>query len=93
MKAIIVIDLPFRCAECPLHYRKRREIYRCELTHQNVPINNRPTWCPLRPMPEQMSWGHTVDYIEGYNACLDELTQEPYGGYKTTGIESIKPIK
>ena len=30
----------------------------------------------LRPLPEQMLWGHTSDFIEGYNACLDEITGE-----------------
>lgn len=30
----------------------------------------------LRPLPEQMTWGHTADYIEGYNACLEEIMGE-----------------
>ena len=30
----------------------------------------------LRPMPEQMSWGHTADYIYGWNECLDEIMGE-----------------
>lgn len=64
MKAILVIDMPKRCLECPLHYRKRREIYRCELTHQNVLINNKPKWCPLRPMPNKAA----EDLLKGLDA-------------------------
>ena len=30
----------------------------------------------LKSMPQQMLWGHTADFIEGYNACLDEITGE-----------------
>ena len=30
----------------------------------------------IRPLPQKMSWGHTADYIEGYNACIDEITGE-----------------
>lgn len=80
MKAILVVDMPSRCAECPLHYRKRKEIYRCEVTHQNVSINNKPTWCPLRPLPQKMKHEDEIDYdygyIDGRNELIDEITGE-----------------
>lgn len=54
MKAILVIDeMPIKCEGCPLHYRKRQDIYRCEMTHKNIRLNNKPSWCPLKPMPEK----------------------------------------
>lgn len=31
---------------------------------------------PLKPLPQRMSWGHSSDYIEGYNACLKDITGE-----------------
>lgn len=40
-KAILVIDMPKACADgCPVMCRARG-------------INHRPTWCPLKPMPEK----------------------------------------
>lgn len=54
MKAVLVIDeMPNKCEECPLHYRKRQEIYRCEMTHKNIRLNSKPSWCPLKPMPKE----------------------------------------
>ena len=54
MKAILIIDdMPIKCEGCPLHYRKRQEIYRCEMTHKNIKLSSKPLWCPLRPMPDQ----------------------------------------
>lgn len=31
----------------------------------------------VKPLPQKMTWGHTADYIEGYNACLEEITERP----------------
>ena len=79
MKAIIVIDMPKVCGECrasfcgDVWYYYAGE-YRRPLFTEN--IQEKPSWCPLRPMPEQMSWGHTADYIDGYNACLEEILGE-----------------
>lgn len=78
MKAILVIDdMPIKCEDCPLHYRKRQEIYRCEMTHKNIRLNSKPSWCPLKPLPHklQADW-YTDGYKEGFNACLDEITGE-----------------
>lgn len=54
MKAILVInEMPIKCEDCPLHYRKRQEIYRCEMTHKNIRLNSKPSWCPLKPFNEE----------------------------------------
>ena len=70
-KAILVIDMPEGCTECNCAI---------DLCHGTIPsqewYKKRPSWCPLRPMPEQMSWGHATDYIYGWNDCLDEITGE-----------------
>ena len=79
MKAIIVIDMPKVCGECRASFCG--DVWYCYAGEYRRPlftenIQEKPSWCPLRPMPEQMSWGHTADYIEGYNACLEEITGE-----------------
>ena len=74
-KAILVIDMPKACADgCPVMCRARG-------------INHRPTWCPLRPLPQKkdvnlpndrvwskdeiMAYTHGISV--GYNECLDDL--------------------
>lgn len=68
-KSVLVIDTPLTCEECILY----NVVY---YPDKNKKENICYKYCPLRPLPEKMSWGHTVDYIEGYNACLDEITGE-----------------
>lgn len=73
MKAVLVIDMPNNCEECEIIYLQAHgERSSCD----SGDWSKRPSWCPLRPLPEKMTWGHTVDYIEGYNACLEEITGE-----------------
>lgn len=79
MKAIIVIDMPKVCGECRASFCG--DVWYCYAGEYRRPlftenIQEKPSWCPLRPMPEQMSWGHTADYIDGYNACLEEILGE-----------------
>ena len=79
MKAIIVIDIPKVCGECRASFCG--DVWYCYAGEYRRPlftenIQEKPSWCPLRPMPEQMSWGHTADYIDGYNACLEEILGE-----------------
>lgn len=63
MKAILVIDMPSRCFNCPLHQTVDGEeenefIVFCNAEHwresvTHIPIENldeRPSWCPLVPM-------------------------------------------
>lgn len=89
MKAVLVIDMPSCCAECPLMlWDAESEYYgaccptlkevNCvaDSYKENENKGTKPNWCPLKPIPEQMSWGHTADYIEGYNACLEEILGE-----------------
>jgi len=70
MKAILVIDMPTHCGECPVKCRMRG-------------INHVPTWCPLRPLPhkrepkeEWLNEYHRDEFADGWNACIDEITGE-----------------
>ena len=66
MKAILVIDMPEACADgCPVMCRTRG-------------INHRPSWCPLKPLPnKRVPDGSETDQIYGcyvgWNACIDEI--------------------
>ena len=68
-KAILVIDMPKDCASgCPVMCMTRG-------------INHRPSWCPLKPLPEKkneinVGQMNSEEYYKGvgWNACLDAIT-------------------
>ena len=51
MKSILVIETPKDCYECPCYYEERNK---CEATFKNVEDDDieKPSWCPLRPLPK-----------------------------------------
>ena len=80
MKAILVIDMPDSCFHCQL------ELYgsQCGANYKNTAgnANKRPSWCPLKPLPQEREFGKRnilpikVDgnsFALGWNACLKEL--------------------
>lgn len=83
-KAILVIDMPDSCGECPIHASYAdsafsiRE-YWCAVKGEDVNPKNKPDWCPLQPAPkEQEIWygDDSQDWDKGYNACLREIVGE-----------------
>lgn len=80
-KAILVIDMPRCCKECPLiifygHGFCAKELRECSGKDKHV---RKPDWCPLRPMPEKAEKRktdnvHDIIIKQGWNACIDELT-------------------
>ena len=87
MKAILVIDMPDNCCGCPCCSNKEYSeclafMFKDKKHHFNTYEywnNMKPSWCPLRPLPEKNTWditknGHVTEYAEGWNACLDEIT-------------------
>ena len=77
-KAVLVLDMPSSCDECPLllvgRYCKEKEAPNAAVDSK---LNkNKPDWCPLKPMPEKANHPDLCDggrYDKGYNACIDEL--------------------
>lgn len=91
MKAVLVIDMPNRCSECPLcskdeNYWGDIVSAECQMQYKGYLTLNemeKPTWCPLKPLPQklklriQREWITDYDRYEiGYNACLDKITGE-----------------
>lgn len=84
MKAILVIDMPTDCNECPCYYE---EAYRCQVhmeTDEDL-YDGKPSWCPLKPMlndyppytkiREQNFYTEEESdaYEKGWNDCLEEI--------------------
>ena len=78
MKAILVMDMPEYCAECPCCdecVEMCRSMAR-PITEVNGACE-KPDWCPLVPMPKRDMAGVGGDYDAGakagWNACLDAI--------------------
>lgn len=86
MKAVLVMNMPEYCTECPLIAFEFGTF--CSLNEKSIPkpATDRPEWCPLKPMPKkwvaQMNGLDARQQIEnwyfqeGWNACLREIEGE-----------------
>ena len=81
MKAILVMDMPSSCLECPIGKDMSIPIETCiKCPFGKCVIDEetrtRPNWCPLRPAPKKR---HTLDNFWEMcanivrNACIDEI--------------------
>lgn len=67
-KAVLVMDMPGKCMDCPCEYEGR-----CEVKFGiYVSLNEKPSLCPLKPMPEKKK-GWLSDRGRGWNACIDAI--------------------
>ena len=84
MKAILAIDMPENCWECPCY----DGYWQCGATGNSFEIqdeihNRRPDWCPLKPIPNKRilpksevdgtNYGEEPWFSDGWNACIDEI--------------------
>lgn len=78
MKAVLVIDMPENCEDCPCVYE---EAWMCQvdLDHDERCCEGRPDWCPLKPLPEPLDLNKFPQGADtrmiaiGYNTFRDEL--------------------
>ena len=86
-KAVLVMDMPSSCDECPLfgsHYSDMT----CKANGRSInypyPKDERQDYCPLRNLPEKKVLSGDVADIQkmgkelidiGYNACIDEISK------------------
>lgn len=87
MKGIIVVDVPSCCGSCRLYFPARDRhtgAYSgsCRVcpTLRVESIRNKPSWCPIRPMPERKDvprTGYMINEIfgeeVGWNDCIDSI--------------------
>ena len=51
-KSVLVIDTPKECDECPCLNRK---LWECQADKKRRSSDERPSWCPLKPMPKKFN--------------------------------------
>lgn len=89
MKSVLVIDTPESCFKCSLYEMysdERGDIVNvrcaiCRDRHEEYDWRKeKPSWCPLRPLPEKRTGDHSTEFMQGVeigrNVCLDEITGE-----------------
>ena len=85
-KAILVIDVPKSCNECPIcaSYAESafspREYWCTAADNTDVDQYDKPKWCPLKCVPKKRKEKYAADvgdrdcgFIDGWNACIDEI--------------------
>lgn len=81
-KGIIVLDeIPSRCSECPCCQYEGQYDRSCGENGEDIDVDwysDKPDWCPIKEMPEKKEIKDAVNmtslgWIEGFNACLDEI--------------------
>ena len=63
MKSILIFDTPTRCYDCPLYtslgyeddhgFCDDRNILKQKEAQEKIRFDKKPSWCPLRPLPEK----------------------------------------
>lgn len=82
-KAILILDMPENCIECPIAGIMETYIY-CNVAERGTideEAETRPDWCPLRPLPEKKvvtanDATAAVAIKYGWNNCIDELLRK-----------------
>lgn len=83
-KAILVIDMPRHCSECPVceawEAIPSLEEYYCNIEKKEVmDIYRKPDWCPLKAKPRiKFTYVNddddaTVNYKRGWNDCVKKI--------------------
>lgn len=70
-KAVLVIDIPECCADCPCSFYERDNIKLnliCGMAGEDANNVGKPDWCPLVPMPENVQGEHKqlAEWLEEY---------------------------
>ena len=74
-KGIIVMDIPENCEDCLCCHTDNYDFY-CKRNGNHVDWEEKPDWCPIRPMPEKAFHEDYCDngrYDKGWNDCLREI--------------------
>jgi hypothetical protein len=70
-KAILVMDMPKYCIECPFCTEEEECIAFDVNTIEVDILAYKPKWCPLREVPQKKELWSKFEL--GYNACIDEI--------------------
>lgn len=81
-KGIIVLDdIPVICAECDFAIATQNKQYLHCVAKNRIIYGAKPNWCPIKLTPDKKDVKNaenmtTLGWIEGWNACIDEIESE-----------------
>lgn len=88
-KAVLVMDMPESCGECPFcrglneckvkKYLVRDRLFTIFTVDAQIMEGEKPSWCPLRELPEKANHPAYCDngrFDKGWNACLDMILEK-----------------
>ena len=70
-KAILVIDTPESCGDCPI-------LEYCHNNDGKSDLSIRQPWCPLKELPQKLRYyeGYYTHFVTGWNDCIEEILKE-----------------
>ncbi len=83
-KAILIMDMPEICYECPLCTEEDSCLAVGNDSIEVDTVKGKPDWCPLVAVPDKLPYSDTkgiamASYIEGWNDCIKKLTEDTNG--------------
>lgn len=72
-KAILVMDMPKSCFNCKL-----QDWANCRIVKGCHVGDSRPTWCPLKEVPQKKKdtlMTNYKRYVQGWNDCMDRILE------------------
>lgn len=86
-KGIIVVNIPNQCDECIAYYVGLGHDI-CGITERKVDWDEKPDWCPIKPMPEKIDVPDFDDSIKAKNKNAEEVGMYMYdrGHYRGYNI-------
>lgn len=89
MKAILILDMPTCCEDCPcMNWASYEDEILCGALGEELFVNEKEEVikskrCPLKPMPQKeekpkesgLNWDNAFNcgFVVGWNACLEEI--------------------
>lgn len=80
-KAVLVIDMPVACIDCPCHFAHEDGTIECGVRGMELLTDDIESFkyedCPLLELPEKTDYPPISEnsYAAGYNDCIDEITE------------------
>ena len=82
-KAVLIMNMPETCDECPLHLRDDDAHDWCSPLDQFMwddDLEKKLDECPLKPLPEKkkltFAKNENADHIFGWNNCIDQIVEQ-----------------
>ena len=80
-KSVLILDTPKDCGHCLLSDFVNGDTCLCRRTDRENNANDKPKWCPLRPLPKKHTarnhnYHNDEEEYLGWNDCIDAITGE-----------------